>query len=115
MDNYGTKYNLRCNRIISERMLKKDFIYAIKRLPGERWLTSQKNPAPEEYPGLTEVRKIPQFECNFCGEPVATLMSLSTHVKSHLRNYCRICYWIYESRETAEEHMLQEHRVTSSN
>ncbi|XP_063988816.1 uncharacterized protein LOC135168492 [Diachasmimorpha longicaudata] len=115
MDN--SKYNLRCNRIISERMLKKDFVYEIKSFSGERWLNSQKSPTPELHPGLTrqEIRKIVQFECNFCGEPVATLMSLSTHVKSHLRNYCRICYWIYGSSETAEEHMLREHRVTDCN
>ncbi|XP_011304046.1 protein suppressor of hairy wing [Fopius arisanus] len=114
MDN--SKYNLRCNRIISERMLKKDFIYEIKRLPGERWLTPQKNPVPEENSRMTlqDTPRVP-FRCNFCGESIATLMSLSTHVKSHLRNYCRICYWIFESAETAEEHVRQKHPITSSN
>ncbi|XP_033223531.1 uncharacterized protein LOC117177141 [Belonocnema kinseyi] len=95
----ATKYNLRCNRSISEKMMKKDFIYDIRR----------PIPTPIVEKPIVSLERILDFECNYCHEPIATLHSLSTHVKCHCANYCKVCFWILKPNETMEEHMKQFH------
>nr|XP_012135869.1 PREDICTED: uncharacterized protein LOC105661905 [Megachile rotundata] len=133
------KYNLRCNRNISEKMTKKDFVYDIRPpSQGTRKLEEIKYPIVlplqlrkkqsadskipryaviserDKYAGsgdainLSEQRYL-RFECNFCHEQIATLLSLSTHVKFHRRKYCKYCYWILMDNETMEEHIESVH------
>lgn len=52
-----------------------------------------------------------KFECNFCHEQIATLLSLSTHIKFHRRRYCKYCYWILPENETMKEHIESTHRI----
>lgn len=56
------------------------------------------------------MRQALNFECNFCHEPIATLFSLSTHVKYHCQRYCKQCYWILEDGETMDKHIEEAHR-----
>ncbi|KAF7987378.1 hypothetical protein HCN44_003140 [Aphidius gifuensis] len=92
------KYNLRCNRVVSEKLLQKDFIYDSTILP------KKKNNHPRE-------TRVLHFKCNFCNEPIATRMSLSTHVKSHCREYCRICFWVVQDDESIDEHKNKQHNT----
>ncbi|XP_034935576.1 uncharacterized protein [Chelonus insularis] len=130
-----TKYNLRCNRSISEKMMKKDFIYDIKSTQLSFYKTSQKSMKPDviyqfphqvsinnelrNYDGeLLEtnlqlpVQRSLNFECNFCHESLATLFSLSTHVKFHLKEFCKKCYWILENNESIKQHVEQKHSMS---
>jgi len=56
-------------------------------------------------------RRTLEYKCNFCHEPIATLLSLSTHVKFHCQRYCKMCYWILRENETMEQHIDNYHRV----
>ncbi|XP_029049629.1 uncharacterized protein LOC114879157 [Osmia bicornis bicornis] len=139
----AVKYNLRCNRNISEKMTKKDFVYDIRPpIQSTRKLEEIKQPIVlslqlrkkensdskvpqyaviserDKHAGsgdafnLSEQRSL-RFECNFCHEQIATLLSLSTHVKFHRRKYCKYCYWIPMDNETMEEHFESIHRIDS--
>ncbi|KAH0953439.1 hypothetical protein HN011_007158 [Eciton burchellii] len=139
-----SKYNLRCNRNISEKMTKKDFIYDI-RTPVQtvRKFEIQKRPiilplqlrrkqnADSKMPQYAVIsekvdngasgdatfvvnRRTLGYECNSCHEPMATLFSLSTHVKSHCQRYCKICYWILRANETMDQHIGNYHRIKSN-
>ncbi|XP_017888797.1 zinc finger and BTB domain-containing protein 41-like [Ceratina calcarata] len=134
------KYNLRCNRNISEKMTKKDFVYDIRPpLQSSRKLEEGKYPivlplqlrrkqGDSKMPQYTVIsekssgnenseatnvsqRPLLRFECNFCHEQIATLLSLSTHIKFHRRKYCKYCYWILLENETMEEHVKNVHRT----
>ncbi|KZC08898.1 PREDICTED: uncharacterized protein LOC107186965 [Dufourea novaeangliae] len=138
------KYNLRCNRNISEKMTKKDFVYDIRpphqsarkleegkypvvlplqlrrrqssdsRLPQYTVISEKNNLGGDgDATNLSEQRPL-GFECNICREQIATLLSLSTHVKSHRRAYCKYCYWILLENETMEEHIETNHRIDPS-
>ncbi|XP_033319891.1 uncharacterized protein LOC117240660 [Bombus vosnesenskii] len=135
------KYNLRCNRNISEKMTKKDFVYDIRPpIQSSRKLEEGKYPivlplqlrkkhsTDSKMPqysvisekndynqnndemNLSEQRAL-KFECNFCHEQIATLLSLSTHIKFHRRRYCKYCYWILPENETMKEHIESTHRI----
>ncbi|XP_015601219.1 uncharacterized protein LOC107270592 isoform X1 [Cephus cinctus] len=137
-----SKYNLRCNRNISEKMTKKDFIYDIRRpISGTRKLVEgqkrqivlpiqlrRKTVPDSKMPqytvittkndnggggdaGMMPERRDLGFECNFCHEPIATLLSLSTHVKFHCQRYCKMCYWILREDETMDQHIEHSHRI----
>ncbi|KAG7212724.1 hypothetical protein KM043_012991 [Ampulex compressa] len=143
-----SKYNLRCNRNISEKMTKKDFVYDIRRpIQATRKFEIQRRPivlpiqlrrkqtvdskmpqytvisekeeqadnmdttALSSGEQLSEERHL-QFQCNFCSASIATMHSLSTHVKLHRRRYCKTCYWILEESETLEDHDEHRHRIT---
>ncbi|KAK0074003.1 hypothetical protein PV325_008897, partial [Microctonus aethiopoides] len=138
-----TKYNLRCNRSISEKMMKKDFIYDIR--PPQMMLQKHSEMRPSVSSALSlmeknnfkrqfsqsnvefiendlgagdafmfhQRRKL-DFECNFCHEPIATFSSLSTHVKSHWKKYCKKCYWILLDNETIEQHNYYNHKIISN-
>ncbi|KAL6430689.1 hypothetical protein ACFW04_006928 [Cataglyphis niger] len=137
----ASKYNLRCNRNVSEKMTKKDFIYDI-RTPAQtmRKFEIQKQPiilpiqlrrkqtTTSKMPQYTVIsekldrggsgdatvindRRTLEYKCNFCHEPIATLLSLSTHVKFHCQRYCKICYWILCDNESMEQHMDNYHRI----
>ncbi|XP_076168849.1 uncharacterized protein LOC143147482 [Ptiloglossa arizonensis] len=137
----ATKYNLRCNRNISEKMTKKDFVYDIRPpIQNSRKLEEGKFPivlplqlrrkqssdskipqytviseksnygAGGEVTSLSEQRPL-GFKCNLCREQIATLLSLSTHVKFHRRRYCKYCYWILLENETMDEHIETAHRI----
>ncbi|XP_076683782.1 uncharacterized protein LOC143376889 [Andrena cerasifolii] len=141
MSGDASKYNLRCNRNVSEKMTKKDFVYDIRPpiqscrkledgkypivLPLQlrrRQTSDSKTPQytviceKDDHGGggdavdLSEPRAL-RFECNFCGEQIATMLSLSTHVKSHRRRHCKHCYWILLENETMEEHVEVAHRI----
>lgn len=56
-------------------------------------------------------RRTLRYACNLCQEPIATLFSLSTHVKSHCQRYCKICYWILRENETMERHIGKCHQI----
>ncbi|CAD1468181.1 unnamed protein product [Heterotrigona itama] len=75
---------------------------------------SEKNDYNENDDGMnfSEQRAL-RFECNFCHEQIATLLSLSTHIKFHRRTYCKYCYWILPENETMEEHIENTHRIDS--
>ncbi|XP_012230910.1 uncharacterized protein [Linepithema humile] len=135
----ASKYNLRCNRNISEKMTKKDFIYDIPTAAQTmRKLEIQKRPfilqiqlrrkmyANSKMPlryiisknidhdgsgdaTVVTNRRTLKYKCNFCHEPIATLFSLSTHVKFHCQTYCKICYWILEQNETMKQHISNCH------
>ncbi|XP_011881290.1 PREDICTED: uncharacterized protein LOC105569434 [Vollenhovia emeryi] len=135
----ASKYNLRCNRNISEKMTKKDFIYDIPTpVQTSRKLEVQKHPIillrrketssrMPHYSVISEklmhdngggdasfaagARRVLGYVCNLCQEPIATLFSLSTHVKSHCQKYCKICYWILRENETMERHIDNRHRI----
>ncbi|XP_043276362.1 uncharacterized protein [Venturia canescens] len=134
-----SKYNLRCNRSLSEKMTKKDFIYDIRRplqaankVEQARIITVNipEHLRQSKIPKITirspiaknhyieaggdatmnySVHRISNFECNFCHEQIATLFSLSTHVKSHHRKYCKMCYWILDDGEMMENHFIKKH------
>ncbi|XP_020722865.2 uncharacterized protein LOC110119983 [Bombus terrestris] len=135
------KYNLRCNRNISEKMTKKDFVYDIRPpIQSSRKLEEGKYPivlplqlrkkhstdskmpqysvisekndynSNDDEMNLSEQRAL-KFECNFCHEQIATLLSLSTHIKFHRRRYCKYCYWILPENETMKEHIESTHRI----
>ncbi|XP_043786158.1 uncharacterized protein LOC122711434 [Apis laboriosa] len=135
------KYNLRCNRNISEKMTKKDFVYDIRPpIQSSRKLEEGKYPIVlplqlrkkqstdskvPQYAVISEKnnynenvntinisgQRTLKFECNFCHEQIATLLSLSTHVKCHRRRYCKYCYWILSGNETMEKHLEDTHRI----
>lgn len=138
----ASKYNLRCNRNISEKMTKKDFIYDIRRpMQTTRKSDGQKRQmvlpiqlrrkqnSDSKMPQYTVIstkneradgsgdavmlpeQRVMDFECNFCHEPLATLMSLSTHVKFHCRKYCKLCYWILSEDETMNRHIQCSHQI----
>ncbi|XP_071559072.1 uncharacterized protein [Temnothorax nylanderi] len=135
----ASKYNLRCNRNISEKMTKKDFIYDIPTpVQTMRKFEIQKQPiillrrkeaAGTRMPHYTVIseklmdlggggdatvvadRRTLGYACNLCQEPIATLFSLSTHVKFHCQRYCKICYWILRENETMERHIGNHHRT----
>nr|XP_031830205.1 uncharacterized protein LOC116425974 [Nomia melanderi] len=141
MSGDASKYNLRCNRNISEKMSKKDFVYDI-RPPNQSFRKFETGKYPVVLPlqlrrkqnsdskapqytvitekndnggggdatNLSEQRPL-GFECNFCREQIATLLSLSTHVKFHRRAYCKYCYWILLENETMEKHVETNHRI----
>ncbi|XP_020300313.1 uncharacterized protein LOC109863980 [Pseudomyrmex gracilis] len=138
------KYNLRCNRNVSEKMMKKDFIYDIptsmqtvkklevqkrpfilqlqlKRKPNVGSKTSTYTVVPEKaaHDGSGDAvvagRRDLEYKCNFCQEPIATLFSLSTHVKFHCKPYCKICYWILRENETMEQHTGSYHQRLGQN
>ncbi|KAK0157107.1 hypothetical protein PV327_011388 [Microctonus hyperodae] len=50
-----TKYNLRCNRSISEKMMKKDFIYDIR--PPQMMLQKYSEMRPAVLPALPVIEK----------------------------------------------------------
>ncbi|KYN00748.1 hypothetical protein ALC62_08431 [Cyphomyrmex costatus] len=128
-----SKYNLRCNRNISEKMTKKDFIYdiptpmqTVRKCETQKQpiiLLRRKNNIDSRMPHYTVIserqinnggsgdatvvtdRRILGYSCNLCQEPMATLFSLSTHVKFHCQRYCKICYWILRENETMEWHI----------
>ncbi|XP_072761493.1 uncharacterized protein [Anoplolepis gracilipes] len=133
----ASKYNLRCNRNVSEKMTKKDFIYDI-RTPAQTTRKIRKQPiilpiqlrrkqaTSSKMPQYTVIsekldrggsgdatvitdRRTLGYKCNFCHEPIATLFSLSTHVKFHCQTYCKICYWILRENETMEQHISNYH------
>ncbi|KYQ56809.1 hypothetical protein ALC60_04409 [Trachymyrmex zeteki] len=133
-----SKYNLRCNRNISEKMTKKDFIYDIPTpMQTVRKFETQRQPIillrrkdiGTKMPHYTVIsekrmdsggsgdaavvadRRILRYSCNLCQEPMATLFSLSTHVKFHCQRYCKICYWILRENETMERHIGNYHRT----
>ncbi|XP_076236390.1 uncharacterized protein LOC143180509 [Calliopsis andreniformis] len=137
-----TKYNLRCNRNISEKMTKKDFVYDIRPpIQSSRKLEEGKYPivlplqlrrkqssdskipqytvisekdsygAGGDVPSNFSEQRALRYECNFCHEQIATLLSLSTHVKSHRRRYCKHCYRILLDNETMEEHIESTHQI----
>ncbi|KOC67753.1 hypothetical protein WH47_11154 [Habropoda laboriosa] len=135
------QYNLRCNRNISEKMTKKDFVYDIRPpvqcsrkldegkypivLPLQLRRKQNSDSKLPQYTVISEKKKfdenddsmnlskqrVSRFECNFCHEQLATLLSLSTHIKFHRRQYCKYCYWILLDKETMEEHMESTHRI----
>ncbi|CAK9803367.1 hypothetical protein ANTQUA_LOCUS3688 [Anthophora quadrimaculata] len=137
------QYNLRCNRNISEKMTKKDFVYDIRppvqssrkleegkypiivplqlrrkqtsdsKLPQYTVISEKKNFDENDSSTNLPKQRVLRFECNFCHEQLATFHSLSTHVKSHRRSYCKHCYWILLDKETMEEHMESNHRIDS--
>ncbi|XP_076756951.1 uncharacterized protein LOC143427033 isoform X1 [Xylocopa sonorina] len=139
------KYNLRCNRNISEKMTKKDFVYDIRPpIQSSRKLEEGKYPIvvplqlrrkpnmDSKVPRYTVIsekdnykndnnvinlsdERVSKFECNFCHEQIATLLSLSTHIKFHRQRYCKYCYWILLENETMEEHIDNIHRIDSRN
>ncbi|XP_054011937.1 uncharacterized protein LOC128894298 [Hylaeus anthracinus] len=141
MSGDATKYNLRCNRNISEKMTKKDFVYDIRPpIQSSRKLEEGKLPivlplqlrrkqtADSKVPQYTVISEKSDvggsgdatniseqrplgFECNFCREQIATLLSLSTHVKFHRRRYCKYCYWIIMENETMNDHIVSVHRI----
>ncbi|XP_012529262.1 uncharacterized protein LOC105832663 [Monomorium pharaonis] len=131
-----SRYNLRCNRNISEKMTKKDFIYDIPTpVQTVRKVEVQKQPiillrrkemAGSKMPHYAVIpekltndsddevvadRRTLKYACNLCREPIATLFSLSTHVKFHCQRYCKICYWILRENETMERHVGTRHRI----
>ncbi|XP_025270462.1 uncharacterized protein LOC112639748 [Camponotus floridanus] len=136
-----SKYNLRCNRNVSEKMTKKDFIYDIRTptqtmkkfeiqkqpiiLPIQLRRKQTTNSKMPQYTVISEKldrgdsgdatvvtdRRTLEYKCNFCHEPIATLLSLSTHVKFHCQRYCKMCYWILRENETMEQHIDNYHRV----
>ncbi|XP_023288008.1 uncharacterized protein LOC105702694 [Orussus abietinus] len=136
-----TKYNLRCIRNVSEKMTKKDFIYDMRRpMQCQRKFVERRRPIvlpiqlrrkqstnskmPQytvistkgEHGGSGDAILIPEkrvlgYECNFCQEPIATLLSLSTHVKFHCQKYCKICYWVLAENESMEQHVASSHRI----
>ncbi|KAL0105693.1 hypothetical protein PUN28_015871 [Cardiocondyla obscurior] len=131
-----SKYNLRCNRNISEKMTKKDFIYDIPTPVQTRKFEIQKQPiillrrkeTTSRIPHYTVIseklandcdaniaadRRALRYACNLCQEQIATLFSLSTHVKFHCQKYCKICYWILRENETMEQHVCNHHRIAS--
>ncbi|XP_011633703.1 uncharacterized protein LOC105424900 [Pogonomyrmex barbatus] len=136
----ASKYNLRCNRNISEKMTKKDFIYNIPTcVQSTRKFEMQKQPiillrrkeiGNSKMPHYTVIsdkmiddggssdatvaanRRTLKYACNLCQEPIATLLSLSTHVKFHCQKYCKICYWILRENETMERHINNHHRIS---
>lgn len=59
----------------------------------------------------TTDRRTLGYECNFCYEPIATFLSLSTHVKFHRQRYCKMCYWILRENEIMEQHIANYHRI----
>ncbi|XP_043475759.1 fez family zinc finger protein erm-like [Leptopilina heterotoma] len=114
-------YNLRCNRSISEKMLKEDFVYDIRR-PMERKLVVsvfctykfkalKKNASYKKQKNIIPEQRILNYECNICREQIATRHSLSTHVKFHCEKYCKICFWILNANETIEQHMKKFHEI----
>ncbi|XP_014469595.1 PREDICTED: uncharacterized protein LOC106741792 [Dinoponera quadriceps] len=137
----ASKYNLRCNRNISEKMTKKDFIYDIRTpvqtmrkfevqrrpiiLPIQlrrKQNIDSKMPQYTVIPEKTEhdgdgdatviaEQRILGYKCNYCQESIATLLSLSTHVKFHCLKHCKICYWILCKNETMEQHIANHHRM----
>ncbi|XP_033327587.2 uncharacterized protein LOC117221070 [Megalopta genalis] len=139
------KYNLRCNRNISEKMTKKDFVYDI-RPPNQNIRKFEEGKYPVVLPlqlrrKQSSDSKAPQYaviqekndhgaggdatnlseqrrlgyKCNFCRERIATFLSLSTHVKFHRRTYCKYCYWILLENETMEKHVRTNHRIDPTN
>ncbi|XP_018044835.1 PREDICTED: uncharacterized protein LOC108684834 [Atta colombica] len=136
-----SKYNLRCNRNISEKMTKKDFIYDIPtpvqtmrkfdiqrqpiillrrkdigtRMPHYTIISEKRedNGGSGDAIIAADRRRILRYSCNLCQEPMATLFSLSTHVKFHCQRYCKICYWIPRENETMERHIGNCHRTVS--
>ncbi|XP_011172007.1 uncharacterized protein LOC105204576 [Solenopsis invicta] len=135
----ASKYNLRCNRNISEKMTKKDFIYdiptpmqTVRKVEVQKQsiiLLRRKDTAGSKMPHYTVIseklvddggsgdatvvanRRALKYMCNLCQEPIATLFSLSTHVKFHCQRYCKICYWILRENETMERHVSSCHRI----
>ncbi|XP_044018564.1 uncharacterized protein LOC122859207 [Aphidius gifuensis] len=127
------KYNLRCNRVVSEKLLQKDFIYDSTILPKKNTekqprASTTRVPRPhgsvcspndcvvslekeEDDIEIPRETRVLHFKCNFCNEPIATRMSLSTHVKSHCREYCRICFWVVQDDESIDEHKNKQHNT----
>ncbi|XP_032676616.1 uncharacterized protein LOC116846635 [Odontomachus brunneus] len=140
----ASKYNLRCNRNISEKMTKKDFVYDIRTpvqtmrkvemqkrsiiLPIQLRRKQNIDSKVPQYTVIPEKlgrnvsdgsgdatviaeQRILGYKCNYCHEPIATLLSLSTHVKFHCQKHCKICYWILRENETMEQHIINYHCI----
>ncbi|XP_069695486.1 uncharacterized protein [Periplaneta americana] len=97
---------------LQERKIKQEqqLEYAISQ-PSKRVILSRGKmgvTGAETSPTLTSSRKL-QFRCQVCGERLATRNSLSTHIKSHRRPYCRYCLAVMKTNEQLKMHVNRLH------
>lgn len=51
----------------------------------------------------------PKFQCHVCHNAVHTRLSMTTHMKMHMKPFCEVCFCLFESKDAVHRHVISVH------